>query len=300
MDDLTASALLQSTGLTSEVIVSPLSTGRSSVSKKLKTESPPPHPSFVNGGMTLSHFPSDEEEDADCTIITTTVVTATEKEETHVRTSLIGGQRVAEEEAECEPGAAETDDSSRRGNGLRLGLRLGGFEEAKEESENEISTIPVFQDEEQKEERRRPKLTLQHLSSHTSSSPHQLPRVPLTLPTSVSRPHTPQKSLHLHADDTATDGTSGDSIVITTTTTTTTTTTSTQMRLLPLAATPSHASSSAPFVPSKQSNMATTQSTSSRAAKLDFFLHDWYAHTRQTTHYHAITVPTRCSWLWYV
>ena len=289
-DESSASALLQATGLTSDVNgthVSPLSTARTPGSKKLKTDSPPPllppptHPSFVNGGMTLSHFPSDEEEDADCTIITTTVVTATEQEETreHIHNNLISGQREAEDD-ETEPGAAEAEESSRRGNGLRLGLRLGGFEEAKEDSE--ITTIPVFQEEEQKEERRKPKLTLQHLSSHTSSSPHNLPRLPLTLATTSSRPHTPQKGLHLHPDDTSTDGASGDSIIITTTTTTTTTTTSTQMRLLPLAATPSHASSSAPFVPSKQSNMATTQSTSSRAAKLDFFLHDWYAHIRRT------------------
>ena len=283
----TASALLQATGLASEATVThvtPLSTARTSASKKLKTESPlpllpPAHPSFVNGGMTLSHFPSDED-DADCTIITTTVVTATEREETHVHNNAIGGQR-EEAEEDSEPGAAETEETGRKGNGLRLGLRLGGFEEAKEETESEISTIPVFQQEEQKEERRKPKLTLQHLSS-LSSSPHQLPRLPLTLPTS-SRPHTPQKSLLLHADDTATDGASGDSIIITTTTTTTTTTTSTQMRLLPLAATPSHATSSAPFVPTKQSNMATTQSTSSRAAKLEFFLHDWYAPEQHTT-----------------
>ena len=286
MDESTAAALLRATGLTTEVTVThvtPLSTARTSVSKKLKTESPPPllpppsHPSFVNGGMTLSHFPSDEDEDTDCTIITTTVVTNTEREERqHVHNNLISGEREAVED-ETEPGAAEAEESGRRGNGLRLGLRLGGFEEAKEESE--ITTIPVFQEEERKEEQRKPKLTLHHLSSNnsSSSSPLNLPRLPLTLPTTSSRPHTPQKGLlHLHADDTATDA-AGDSILITTTTTTTTTTTSTQMRLLPLAATPSHASSSAPFVPSKQSNMATTQSTSSRAAKLDFFLHDWYA-----------------------
>ena len=236
--------------------------------------------------MTLSHFPSDEDDDADCTIITTTIVTATEKEETrqHIQGSHPSGER-AEEEEETEPGAAETEDSGRRGNGLRigLGLRLGGFEEAKEE--NEISTIPVFQEEkEQKEERRKPKLTLHHLPSQSSASPHNLPRLPLKLPTTSSRPHTPPMGLHLHADDTPTDsGSPADSIIITTTTTTTTTTTSTQMRLLPLAATPSsHSSSTAPFVPSKQSNMATTQSTSSRAAKLDFFLHDWSETTHST------------------
>ena len=301
-DDLTVSGQLLTPGLASEAIVthvSPLSTARTSASKKLKTESSPPslppatHPSFVNGGMSLSHFPTDDD-DADCSIITTTVVTATEREETrqHIHNNHVGGQREAVDD-ESEPGAAETEESGRRGTGLQLGLRLGGFEEAKEESE--ISTIPVFQ-EEQKEERRKPKLTLQHLSSHTSSSPHQLPRLPLTLPTSSSRPHTPQKGLHLHADDTATDG-SADSIIITTTTTTTTTTTSTQMRLLPLAATPSsNSSSSAPFVPTKQSNMATTQSTSSRAAKLDFFLHDWYTyHYTHTTACHSITASTPMS-----
>ena len=222
--------------------------------------------------MTLSHFPAVDDDDADCTIITTTVVTATEREETRqvIPSSALSVQNSAENgEDDTEPGAAGSDQSASKGPGLRLGLRLGGFEEAKEESE--ITTIPVMQEEEQKQERRRPKLTLQYLSCQ---SPHNVPRLPLSLPTATSRPHTPQKGLLLHADDSSADGAAGDSIIITTTTTTTTTTTSTQMRLLPLAATPSSAASSAPFVPSKQSNMATTQSTSSRAAKLDFFLHD--------------------------
>jgi hypothetical protein len=232
----------------------------------------------------------EEAEESSSCIITTTIVNKTEE--------IAGGREdkrpsplQGEEAGSAEEEAAEEEVQPGRVALPRLGLKLSGFEEAKED--NEISCITVHA-EEAKEERSRPKLTV-HASSSSSSSSSLSPRVPLSLPTTTStssRPHTPQQPqqhLTLHAEEGVAASPTADSIIITTTTTTTTTTTSTHMRLLPLTS-PSHSNSpsssssssaaaSAAFVPSKASNMSTTQTTSSRAAKLQYFLADCTAIT---------------------
>ena len=269
--------------------VSPLTINVSASShKKVKTDSSPLSSSSTGSGSSrrrpalvrLNMCEDEEAEESSSCIITTTIVNKTEEVD---RPSLQQGEdeRAAGRAGSGEEEAAEEEAQPGRVTLPRLGLKLSGFEEAKED--NEISCITVYA-EEAKEERGRPKLTV-HSSSSSSSSQHS-PRVPLSLPTTStpSRPLTTQQQLlTLHAEDGVAAAPTADSIIITTTTTTTTTTTSTHMRLLPLTSpsqsnSPSSSSSSAAastaFVPSKASNMSTTQTTSSRAAKLQYFLAD--------------------------
>ena len=248
--------------------------------KKVKTDARgaeviSPRPFRPKGVGRLTMAEDDDADDA-CEIVTTVVVKQEKREEKRmeIRQAREGEDAASEPGA---PGAGEGREGEEAGDGeevrrspvprLGLGLRLGGFEEAKDESE--LSTIAVYT-EEAKEEGR-PRLTLHA----TSSSSAQLTPRALSLPTgSSSRPTTPHKGLpiHLHAEDGV-----DSSIIITTTTTTTTTTSTTQhMRLLPLApgAHSSSSSSSTPYVPSVASNLSTTQTTSSRAAKLNYYLHN--------------------------
>ena len=240
------------------------------------------------GRLVMGEGEGVEGEGEECEIVTTVVVKEEKVEEKRmeIRSAREGkseggegeGEGVddsegeGEEEDGSEPGEGEVEEPRRPvvpKLGLRLGLGLGvsGLEEAKDDGD--VSTITVYA-EEAKEGEGRPKLLL----TSSSSSSHT-PRLALSLPTSSSRPTTPQKgaALHLHAEEGSPTAAVDSSIIITTTTTTTTTTSTTQhMRLLPLV--PTHHPTSAPFVPSKASNLSTTQSTSSRAAKLDYFLHD--------------------------
>ena len=255
-----------------------------------RTESVSPRPRLRPQGVGRLVMGGEEEgeEGEECEIVTTVVVKEEKVEEKRmqIRSARDGGAEGEEDEEagegegegegeEAEPGEGEAEESRRPAVpklGLRLGLGLSGFEETKEDSDAPAITVYA---EEAKSGEGRPKLTL----TSSSGSTHHTPRLALSLPTSSSsRPTTPQKGvggLTLHADEGSPAAAAVDSsFIITTTTTTTTTTTSTtqHMRLLPLV--PTHHPTSSPFIPSKASNLSTTQSTSSRAAKLDYFLHD--------------------------
>ena len=243
--------------------------------KKVKVDVVSPHPHRPAAVSRLTMSESEEDDSDACEIVTTVVVKEEKREEKRmeIRASPLLPEA---EDLSTEPGApaaAEDEGEEPRRSpvprlGLGLGLRLGGFEESKEDVE-EVSTIVVY---EETKEGQRPKL----LHTSTSSTGHT-PRLTLPLATSTSRPTTPQKGvgLHLHAEE-ASATAAADAIIITTTTTTTTTTSTTQhMRMLPLI--PTHQPTSTPYVPSTASNLSTTQSTSSRAAKLSYYLHDCVA-----------------------